>query len=189
MLERTAVAFLAALVSFGALQDRAPQDPVAQDPVTQDPVRLPSPPVGSDPLPPVPPSMSITVDRRELGQAWLPASPIEGFWQSSAWSVNGRAMTEGFRAFLAVGRAHLSIQVLEMPAAEIRPSVQAGTRTYRLENGALVTSSLIGFDNYGDRKLHLEPIGLVERRTVQFVGGRLRISKGKGNWIEFERIE
>ncbi|MFO1053989.1 MAG: hypothetical protein U1F36_17370 [Planctomycetota bacterium] len=165
------------LVLLGA----APQDPQK--------ARIPSPPVGKNPLPPVPEPQAIPVDRRDLGRSWLPQSPIEGFWQLSSWSVNGSVQKEGLRAFLAVGRAHLSLQVLELPNPDIGPLIQAGTRSYQIEEGVLVTTALVGFDNYGDRKIHLEPIGLVERREMSFVGGHLRIAQSSGDWLEFERIE
>ncbi len=155
----------------------------------QDPVRIPTPPVGAEPLPPVPEPVTVELDRRDLGRAWLQRSPIEGFWQGTVWSVNGHERTEGFRAFLAAGRAHLSLQILEAAPGGRAPSFQTGCRSYRLEDGALVTSALVGIDNFGDRKLHLEPIGFVERRNVQFVGGKLRILKSPVDWIEFQRIE
>jgi hypothetical protein len=170
---------LAAVLALGLVA--FPQD--------QDPVRLPTPPVGKEPLPPVPEPTSVRLERAELGRAWLPESPLEGFWRATAWTVGGRERRDGFRVFLAAGRAHLSLQVLEAVPDGGAPLFQAGARSYRLEDGVLVTTSLVGFDNYGDRKLHLEPLGFIERRGVQFVGGRLRIQKGPADWLEFERIE
>lgn len=152
-------------------------------------MRLPSPPVGKEPLPPVPEPANVPIDRRDLGRAWLAESPIEGFWRATAWSVGGHVRHEGFRAFLAAGRAHLSLQVVEAAPDGQAPLFQSGARSYRIEEGVLVTSSLVGFDNYGDRKLHLEPVGFVERRGLQFAGGRLRILKGPSDWLEFERVE
>lgn len=173
------------VAAVGSDRSTAPQDK-PKPPAAAKPIVV-QPPTDAAQLPPV--HEPIEVDRRDLGRAWLPPSPLEGVWQSSSFSINGRELQEGLRAFLIAGRSHLSIQILELPGPGAPISIQGGARTYRLENEVLTTASLLGYDNYGDRKLHLEAIGLIERRTVQFVGGKLRIVKAPGNWIEFTRIE
>lgn len=163
------------------------QDPETRAP--QDPVRPARAPIGADPLPPVPDPPSSPVERRDLLGAFAPASGFEGFYRLTGIADGGRVVQEGLRGYLAIGRSHLALHILQTGEPGLPPMVQAGFRRYRVEEGVLITTSLVGHDNLGDAKLHFEPFGFEERRGIVRTPTTLRVVRGQGAWMEFVRVE
>lgn len=157
--------------------------------IVQDPIRPVQPPLGADPLPLVPDPPMTAVERRDLVRPFLPPTGYEGFYRLSAIVGNGRVVTEGVAGYLAIGREHLSLHVIQAGPPELAPLVQSGFRRYRVEKGELVTTALAGVDNFVDGKLRFDPFGLTERRQLVRTATALRVVQRPGEWMEFQRIE
>ena len=85
----------------------------------------------------------------------MPDTPLTGFWRLRVLAIGGRQLTEEVRGYLAIGRTHLSLHVVQVSDDEVL--VQSGFRNYRLEEDELVTTALVGFDNHDDGELRFEP--------------------------------
>jgi hypothetical protein len=168
----------------------ARQDPERSStpPAPQDPVRLPRAPVGADPLPPVPDPPTAPVERRDLLGAFVPPTGFEGFYRLVGVGIGGREVRDGIRGYLAVGRQHLALQILQAAGVGEAPLLQAGFRRYRIEDGTLITTSLVGHDNLGG-VLKFEPIGMEERRRLERTVTTLRVVRDAGAWMDFVRVE
>jgi hypothetical protein len=104
-------------------------------------------------------------------------------------NLGGRVIRDGLRGYLAVGRRHLALQIVQAGEPGRPPMIQSGFRTYRIEDGKLVTSSLIGFDNMERGALRFEPLGLEEVRNLERTPTSLRVLQDPGSYMEFVRIE
>ena len=173
-------------LTLGLLASFLPQ----QDPErTQDPVRVPKAPAEAAPLPPILDPGTVPVPRADLLTAFAPPTGYEGFYRLVAVNVGGRVIRDGLRGYLAVGRRHLALQIVQAGEAGRPPMIQSGVRTYGIEDGKLVTSSLIGFDNMERNALRFEPLGLEEVRGLERTPTALRVVQDPGSYMEFVRIE
>ena len=184
---RLVVTCLLAAVAFG-LQDptRGTQDPArgTQDPEPR-PVRAEAPPDAA-PLEPYvdPPWLAVT--RHDLIQRFTPPGPLEGTWRVRRVVESGRTAV-GASGYMIAGPRVLMLQ-LRLPESGGGQSVQASTRTYRIRDGVLETSTLIGHATFGG-KMRAEAPGRVELRRLEFIGGVVRVARTGGSFVEFERIE
>lgn len=119
----------------------------------------------------------------------MPQSPIAGFYGLRAVVRNGRRIDHGVSGYLAIGHSHLSLHLL-LPRGPGEPPIsQSGFRRYTLDGDVLTTVALAGHDSGGTGTITLDPVGLVEVRTVQRSGISLRIGQGPASYLEFTRIE
>ncbi len=173
-------------LAFGLLASFLPQ----QDPErTQDPLRVPKAPADAEPLPPILDPGVAPVMRADLLTAFAPPTGYEGFYRLVAVNLGGRVVREGLRGYLAVGRRHLALQIVQVGDPGAPPMIQSGFRTYRIEDGNLVTNSLIGFDNLQRNALRFEPLGFEEVRGLLRTPTSLRVVQDPGSYMEFVRIE
>ncbi len=173
-------------LAFGLLASFLPQ----QDPErTQDPLRVPKAPADAEPLPPILDPGVAPVMRADLLTAFAPPTGYEGFYRLVAVNLGGRVIRDGLRGYLAVGRRHLALQIVQVGDPGAPPMIQSGFRTYRIEDGNLVTNSLIGFDNLQRNALRFEPLGLEEVRSLERTPTSLRVVQDPGSYMEFVRIE
>ncbi len=151
------------------------------------PLHPPTPPTDAELLPPVQDPPPTRIERDDLLQRFVPKTLLTGIWRLRAIGIGGRELTDEARGYLAIGRTHLSLQIVQEGDGE--PLVQSGFRDYRIEDDELVTTALVGFDNHEDGKLRFEAPGFVERRRFQVSGATLRVTQGNDRYMEFERIE
>lgn len=179
-LVNSAPAFVLGALALLALRTPAPH--------VQDPVRPATAPPSAAPLPPVPDPPVTPVERRDLIDAFVPATGFEGFYRLVSIADGGQVDADGIIGYLAIGRQHLAVHVLQQTVPGRAPVVQAGFRRYRVEDGVLITTSLAGHDTFGE-KLRFEPPGMEERRQIVRTPTTLRVVRGEGAWMEFVRVE
>lgn len=182
------------------------QDGKKQDTKRQDAGKTPPelPKLDPDPLPGKPGDQAAAGRRRSADLPFVNTSPgpdlIQRFPQNNpflgVWSVirivNPAAPTARGRGYLVFTRGHLSMHLyLSGPTAGARPRFESSMRTYRVEGGQIVTTSLLGVRNSKRQgEILLSGNGLVQRRRFLFHGGNmLRIYQGAQSWIELKRVE
>ncbi len=157
----------------------------------QDPEsRRPRPPKGatSRPLPPVQEPMRTRVERRDLLQKFKGPSPLAGFYRlvgvhGPSGPAKGRHI-----GYLAIGRDHLSLHLQGRGLRRREPVIQSGFRRYRLDDGKIHMSSLVGH-HVRDGKVLVEEYNLQEVRRYQLTGTTLRVYQSAREYLEFVRIE
>ncbi len=157
----------------------------------QDPEsRRPIPPerAASRPLQPVQEPVRTLVERRDLLQRFKGPSPLAGFYrlvrvQGPSGPANGPHV-----GYLAIGRDHISLHLQARGQKRGEPIVQSGFRRYRLGDGKIYMSSLVGHRVH-DGKVLVEEPNLQEVRRYLLTGTTLRIYQSTRDYLEFVRIE
>jgi hypothetical protein len=148
---------------------------------------LPQPPAGAPALPPVRDLPRTAVERRDLLQRFAPESPLEGFYRLVSFGVADSAPV-GSAGYLAIGRAHLSVHLLA-PSSDGPPVMQSAFRSYRVSEGRLFMTTLLGVRSDEDGELVVDPLGAVRVVPYTLLGTLLRLDLGANRVLEFQRIE
>lgn len=157
----------------------------------QDPEsRRPRPPKGatSRPLPLVQEPMRTPVERRDLLQKFKGPSPLAGFYRlvgvhGPAGPAKGRHI-----GYLAIGRDHLSLHLQGSGPRRREPVIQSGFRRYRLGDGKIYMSTLVGHRVRAGEVL-VEEYNLQEVRHYRLMGTTLKVYQSAKEYLEFVRIE
>jgi len=132
--------------------------------------------------------MRTRVERRDLLQKFKGPSPLAGFYRLVA--SHGRSGPSKGRqiGYLVIGRDHLSLHLQGRGMRRREPVIQSGFRRYRLGDGKLYMSNLVGH-RVRDGQVLVEEFNRQEVRTYQLIGTRLRIYQSARQYLEFVRIE
>lgn len=152
------------------------------------PKKLPTPPQGAKPLPPVLEPVRSPVERRDLLQKFHKRQPIEGIYQLKRMVLPGGRLVAGGRGYLFVGQRHLSMQ-LYAPKSKTDANLFCATRRYRINGDKLEMSGLLGHRNKPNGAITLEPKGYQVMHRFTLSGSVLRIYRARDEYLDFERVE
>ncbi len=138
-------------------------------------------------LPPVQEPFRSPVERRDLIQRFRPRSPLEGFYKLQRVVRPGQLDVTEASGYLVIGRTHLSLN-LQTTTPDQPQMIQAGFRTYTIQDDRIVMTALIGHTNEGNQ-IVLDPPGLTETRRFRLGGSVLRIFQTNTAYMEFVRLE
>lgn len=183
------------LLCMGLLALAAPQDsppapaPDAQAPKKPELPELPAPSVPAEGTPSTEPSPEDP--RTDLVQRFPQRSPFLGVWRITKAvrsRPNSSSVTTGYVVFTP---AYFSLHVFQQGEFDGRKAFQTAMRTWRIEDGLLVTSSLVGVRSAAAAdKILLEARGYTERRRFLFLGPKLlRIYQEGPNFLELIKVE
>lgn len=142
----------------------------------------------SRPLCPVQEPSRTEVERRDLLQEFKGPSPLAGFYRLVGVHGPAGPAKGPHVGYMAVGRDHLSLHLQGRGLRRREPVIQSGFRRYRLQDGKIYMSSLVGH-HVRDGKVLVEEANLQIVRRYLLTGTTLRIYQRGTEYLEFVRIE
>ena len=151
----------------------------------QDPVKVPQPPAGAAPLPPVPEPEPTRIERDDLLQRFGARTALEGVWRLEVVRRIG-AGVQPATGYLVISREFLSLH-LQAQGADGEPALQSAFRRYRVSGNRLLMTTLAGMRN-DDGTLMVDAEGLTRVAGFTLADNSLILDTGLQT-LEFERIE